>query len=547
MSEDIVIPELGPGVFEGLGAGNLLTEQAVNEIVANSIDAWIEAGCNKTAARPSLNIDINMDESFISVQDNSMGMVEDDLIQAMGLAVSTKTLRPCADELLGMYGFGLKAATSSLGGHFEVISKKKSQKPVHMVMPITEMRERNEFLCTLSVGDQNSQSKINERHPIFDLSTTKSGTYVYITNLRKPEFQPASLEVPLGMMYRFFLKKNQFGRAIEIKLNGEKIKDPPLGPVNRGGMLPFTDIKFKKQLTILVRNSETGEEETKRTKVNGKIWINREGGQYDAGGITTYRRGQCITIREQKESPGNRRGVGGWWSNESARIEGYVECPDFTVNQAKTGLDYNNQVNLKVAEYIKSIIPSSVTDSAKGFNKNLIDDEVALSKWVIDQWYGSFQTSGINVDIPDELARIARRRTRRQPTPGGGDTPRNPTPPSTPPEADDEFEAISEKKFSFRGTEYSIEYTEGDGGGKMFDWEEVNSRITIYIDTNFMEEGDHELNSSLENIAKDSGSGRYQVLSKRLIIQSVINQFLEPKCGKNLSVKYAHDWLKNAY
>ena len=98
-------PNVGPGFFGDFGADDMELYEALNEIIANSIDSWIEEGCGKRSARPELKIEITTNTNLISVEDNAGGMNEEELKAGMGLKDSVKEDRPCHEQMMGMYGF----------------------------------------------------------------------------------------------------------------------------------------------------------------------------------------------------------------------------------------------------------------------------------------------------------------------------------------------------------------------------------------------------------------------------------------------------------
>ena len=156
------IPNVGPGFFADFGADDMELYEALNEIIANSIDSWIEEGCGKRSARPELKIEITTNTSFISVEDNAGGMNEEQLKAGMGLRDSVKEDRPCHEQMMGMYGSGLKAAVASLGNHFEMISKRQGEKAYHYVFPLKKMREENDFVTSIEEG-YNPESSSEEK------------------------------------------------------------------------------------------------------------------------------------------------------------------------------------------------------------------------------------------------------------------------------------------------------------------------------------------------------------------------------------------------
>ena len=160
-------PQLGNAFYKALGAEDMEPLLAINEIIANSIDSWIEEYCGKKAKRPKLSIDINMSAKQITIQDNAGGMEPEELKNAMGFAKVQKELSDCADDLMGMYGFGLKAATANLGGHFEVVSKRKNKDLCHVVMPIDKMAQevkagKSGMLSDIEENGYNKKTKIKD-------------------------------------------------------------------------------------------------------------------------------------------------------------------------------------------------------------------------------------------------------------------------------------------------------------------------------------------------------------------------------------------------
>lgn len=133
-------PEIGPGFFDDLGSEDMSPIKAFNEMIANSIDSWIEKGTTQKD-RGQLEIQIFFTDDHIVITDNAGGMKRQDMLNAMGFGMAQKGKKPQGDDLMGTYGFGLKASTSALGRHFEVISKPLNGKIVHSVMPIGKMKD----------------------------------------------------------------------------------------------------------------------------------------------------------------------------------------------------------------------------------------------------------------------------------------------------------------------------------------------------------------------------------------------------------------------
>ena len=83
-------PNVGPGFFGDFGADDMELYEALNEIIANSIDSWIEEGCGKRSARPELKIEITTNTNLISVEDNAGGMNEEEVKKILGKRIKSK-------------------------------------------------------------------------------------------------------------------------------------------------------------------------------------------------------------------------------------------------------------------------------------------------------------------------------------------------------------------------------------------------------------------------------------------------------------------------
>ena len=117
MSEEKFSPQLDPSAYYKAGNTGLKNWQALNEIIANSIDSWIDTGLKKDLiVKIDLNnLQTNLSDSSIRVTDNAAGMEKEQLINLFSFFKSTKSSSKLAEQYLGLYGFGFKAATSKIG------------------------------------------------------------------------------------------------------------------------------------------------------------------------------------------------------------------------------------------------------------------------------------------------------------------------------------------------------------------------------------------------------------------------------------------------
>ena len=126
--KELQIPKLDMSAFRKVGSTNLTNWQAINELVANSIDSWIS-----DQKRDELKISINISPSVelsdweVDITDNALGMSKDEVLKSFDLFYSNKTPKNLSDKYLGLYGFGFKGATSKLGAEITVITSQNSK------------------------------------------------------------------------------------------------------------------------------------------------------------------------------------------------------------------------------------------------------------------------------------------------------------------------------------------------------------------------------------------------------------------------------------
>src|SRR5210317_451419 len=125
MSEEIEFsPEFHGAGYGMVGNTGLKNWQALNEIIANSIDSWIEG---KTKKDLTVHIQLdnkknNLKESTLTITDNAGGMSKEDIKKLFSFFDSHKRTSPVKDNLLGFYGFGFKASSAKIGKLVTVIT-----------------------------------------------------------------------------------------------------------------------------------------------------------------------------------------------------------------------------------------------------------------------------------------------------------------------------------------------------------------------------------------------------------------------------------------
>tara|TARA_Y100000591_G_scaffold148266_1_gene127383 strand:+ start:486 stop:2144 length:1659 start_codon:yes stop_codon:yes gene_type:complete len=543
--------QLGNSFFKSLGAEDMEPLLAINEIIANSIDSWIEEYCGKKTKRPKLSIDIKMSAKEITIQDNAGGMEPEELKNAMGLAKVQKELSDCADDLMGMYGFGLKAATANLGGHFEVVSKRKNKELCHVVMPIEKMAEavlegKSGMLSDIEESGYNKKTKIKDVEKLFKPANTKSGTLVYISQIKRTNFNPESIMNELCYAWHFFTQENHLGPPVEIKFNGVKIGEPDWGK-EQGGQIPYSSIDFEFPFSWREKTK------TIDTKIQFSIWLNFKGGQYQAGGLSLYRKLQMVSYRDQE--------IGKWWSNESAVIEGYLSTSYLTPNQRKDDLDRTTRF---YKEFNKAIEPlmkgaSKLVSSSSGYSTlEMAKDDFERNKFLALKWHKYFNEHPlINVSskFPKELEKFLK---DEKDIPVGPDEP-GPEEPGGPDEPGPEepggpenpvveiFEPIDENSFNFHGETYQLLILKDKTDGSSYDWKKTGEQIEIFIDDE-IDGINKEMEGMLKKMTDDPGTGKWEKLSLNLIKEHVIHQFLLNENIQNArAFAFAKSWIENIY
>ena len=90
MAEKTFEPDFDWSVFEKLGAANLRPQDALNELIANSIDSWIEKFTNSNRPKLKIDIEYERDDGVITIIDNAFGLSMDELIKTTTLGKSDK-------------------------------------------------------------------------------------------------------------------------------------------------------------------------------------------------------------------------------------------------------------------------------------------------------------------------------------------------------------------------------------------------------------------------------------------------------------------------
>lgn len=202
-------------VMQSLRSVGYRLESAIADIVDNSISA--------RANEIKLRFYWNSSNSYISIQDNGIGMTENELRQAMRIG-SKNPLNKRDKNDLGRFGMGLKTAAFSLCKRLTVKSKSKENNEYTRCWDLDCIENTNDWTLLTEHADDTSCEFLNE-HVI-----TETGTVVLLekldriitssyTNRSYSDFlkKVEVVEQHIGMVFHRFLYGSQ---SIKIFING---------------------------------------------------------------------------------------------------------------------------------------------------------------------------------------------------------------------------------------------------------------------------------------------------------------------------------------
>ena len=181
-----------------LGLSGYRTEQALAELVDNSIDARIPGQTERISIR------LDYDGLSIVVEDDGCGMDGGGLARAMVIARSDKD-----KDKLGRFGMGMKGACSALGRRFEIVTS-----PVDSDVQYRARYDEEEWLGDQSKGWGNFE--VEEARPARG-EESWHGTRVIIDPTTVPLYtnQTARFKERFGTRYSPYLESGQ----VDIRIN----------------------------------------------------------------------------------------------------------------------------------------------------------------------------------------------------------------------------------------------------------------------------------------------------------------------------------------
>lgn len=278
-------PKLDASGFVKVGSTGLLNWQAVNELIANSIDSWISTGPKK-----NLHVDILLDNNPIRpedgkliITDNASGMTLDELQSSFNFFDSEKKDDKNKDSYLGVFGFGFKAATSKIGKKVTVFSANSEKEYYKVVADYEAMQEQGtSFKLKVEIIKHDSQSKT-----IFNNSPV--GTRIIVERLNS-SFPPEKLEEMLPISWKKFItnEDSKFAKKVKITKDFNNKKGTVLADTSQADIETIYPIKQEIQI---------GKRQNKSTiTVSGFVGLRTRKNTLNmpTQGIHLYRRGQLV-------------------------------------------------------------------------------------------------------------------------------------------------------------------------------------------------------------------------------------------------------------
>ena len=290
-----IVPDIR--LLVDIGQANYQVPEAVSELIANSMDARVD--------ELKLDIEVVINPDFVSITDNGKGMSRDILGEALRLAAQMDQITGNTESRKGMYGLGMKAACSSLGSHWRIVTRPPGDKNEYSIeLDLTDWlrkKDRQGWEVEVLTSPYDAKSSL--------LGNRKHGTAILLTKLRDADTFPTAVIDKLSMAYRPHLLA---GDQISVNQNEVKAKTYEL----------IDDRTWKIDL------------EVNGHKITG--WYGLDTRTHNDGnyGINIYRQGQLVEA----------------WNKDflrqhlmSSRVVGEIELPFIAANFHKLGFNKSTE------------------------------------------------------------------------------------------------------------------------------------------------------------------------------------------------------------
>jgi len=227
-------------LIKKLGLIGYRTEQAIAELIDNSVDARIEN------VKERILMNLNFENNQIEIQDDGVGMDKQDITNALIIAKGTKS-----DNKLGKFGIGMKSACSALGKKFTIHTSK-----INSVKEYSAEYDEDVWLSDKSLDWNNFT--INER----DLKPEETwhGTRVTIEKLKVPIYpnQVGKFKIKFAIRYSPYISSNQIELQINTKICNVIQQDIEEGSREDINIQMIDGVNIKGNIALLKKRSIQG-------------------------------------------------------------------------------------------------------------------------------------------------------------------------------------------------------------------------------------------------------------------------------------------------
>lgn len=320
-----IIPDIR--LLVDIGSANYTVPEAISELVANSMDARYE--------NEPLEVRIGISPEAISIVDNGRGMTERVLGEALRLSAQMDQVTGNTETRKGMYGLGLKAACSSLGHLWRIVTRPPSDKNQYSV--VIDLQKWLEQSDRKAWQIEVATSPFDPQGPLGGL---EHGTSVSVSRLRENFTMPTAVSEKLGMAYKPHLEVGD-----QISVNGNPVSPKAYDLLD--GRRWEVDIPVG-DMTI-------------------KGWVGLDSKTHNDGlyGLNIYRLGQLVEA----------------WNKDflrshlmSSRVVGEIELSFINANFHKLGFYKGSEewkrVKMAMTDFLKPVVKAS-GDMAKNKNDDL--------------------------------------------------------------------------------------------------------------------------------------------------------------------------------
>lgn len=197
-----------------IGIGNFTVAEAIAELIANSFDARVYSTADDQDIPEPLEVDVTVTTDSISITDNGKGMTPEILEAALTLAKDMDKVTGNTRSRMGLFGLGMKSASSSLGKSWTVTTKSSEA-----AFPISVTFDLDSFAVEKDWSGELIELDAKAENP---LQGYEHGTCIHITKLHHESPSEGPILERLGTSYKPLISANNV-----IRVNGEAVMAKP--------------------------------------------------------------------------------------------------------------------------------------------------------------------------------------------------------------------------------------------------------------------------------------------------------------------------------